>query len=418
MMKSLGAKVLLALVLGLAAGIAISSSGNARLVGMVGWIEPIGTLWINAIRMTVIPLVVGAIIVGVGSTPELKTVGSLGGRAVASFFVILFAAAFLATLLAKPIFSYLTIDPAGAAALRASAAQASVTAVEGAQKIQSARDWLIDLVPINPVKAAAEGAMLPLIVFSVAFGIALTRVRSPGRDTFLSLARAVTDAALTLVHWILAAAPVGVFALSIAIALRLGVAAAGAVVFYIAVVSGACTAFMVLLYLAVWLRGGGRWRGFPRFWAPAQAVAFSSRSSLVALPAMIECAESMRQPLVIRSFFLPLAVAVFRVGAAINIPIGVLFLARLYGVDVDAAQLATIAVTAAITTFSVPGIPGGSIIVMVPVLLAADLPVEGIGILLGVDTLPDMFRTTTNVTGDLAVASFLSGSESAPAAGS
>ena len=99
----------------------------------------------------------------------------------------------------------------------------------------------------------------------------------------------------------------------------------------------------------------------------------------------------------------------------VNIPIGVLFLARLYGIDVSAAQLLTIALTTVLTTFSVPGIPGGSIIVMVPVLLAANLPVEGIGILLGVDTLPDMFRTTTNVTGDMAVASLLTRSEATAA---
>jgi Na+/H+-dicarboxylate symporter len=123
---------------------------------------------------------------------------------------------------------------------------------------------------------------------------------------------------------------------------------------------------------------------------------------------MIESAQSMRQPLVIGSFFLPLAVATFRTGAAINIPIGVLFIAHLYGMDVTAAQLLTLAVTAVATTFSVPGIPGGSIIVMVPALLAVGLPVEGIGVLLAVDTLPDMFRTTTNVTGDLAVAALLS----------
>lgn len=408
MMRSLGARVLFALIVGLAAGIAISGSGSTALARAVGWIEPIGTIWINAIRMTVIPLVVAAIMTGIGATPDLKSVGSFGGRAVAVFLLLLTVAASLTVALAHPILSYLSIDPAGAQALRAGAAQASASIVEGAQRMQSLRSWLVDMVPVNPVKAAADGAMLPLILFSVVFGIAMTRVGSQARETFLNVVRAVMDACLVLVHWILAVAPFGVFALSLAIGLRLGLAAAGAVVFYISVVAGACTAFVAVLYFVVWLSARRRSGTFPRFWAPAQAVAFSSRSSLAALPAMIEASETMRQPLVIRSFFLPLAVATFRLGAAINIPIGVLFLARLYGVDVGAAQLAAIALTSVVTTFSVPGIPGGSIIVMVPVLLAADLPVEGIGILLGVDTLPDMFRTTTNVTGDLAVASILS----------
>lgn len=412
MMKSLAAKVLIALVLGLAAGILISASGSVALARVVPWVEAVGTLWINAIRMTVIPLVVGAIIVGVASTPELKTVGSVGGRAILLFLVILFAAALFSVLIAPVALAFLHIDAEAAAALRASAAAASVTAVEGAQKISSARQWLIDLVPVNPIKAAADGAMLPLIVFAVAFGIAVTRVSEPSRATFLQFARALTEAALTLVRWILYVAPIGVFALSLAIAMKLGVSAAGAVVFYMVVVCVACSAFMALLYLVVWALARRNAPRFPRFWAPTQTVAFSSRSSLVSLPAMIESAESMRQPLVIRSFFLPLAVATFRTGAAINIPIGVLFIAHLYGVDINTAQLLTIAVTAVVTTFSVPGIPGGSIIVMVPALLAVGLPVEGIGVLLAVDTLPDMFRTTTNVTGDLAVAALLSRGDS------
>jgi len=128
---------------------------------------------------------------------------------------------------------------------------------------------------------------------------------------------------------------------------------------------------------------------------------------------MLESSQNVLQlPMPIRSFFLPLAVATFRVGGAIGIPVGVIFLAHLYGISLDPAKLATIALLSVITTFSVPGIPGGSIIVMVPVLTAASLPVDGIGLLLGVDTIPDMFRTTTNVTGDMSAATVLSRFES------
>jgi proton glutamate symport protein len=109
----------------------------------------------------------------------------------------------------------------------------------------------------------------------------------------------------------------------------------------------------------------------------------------------------------IRSFFLPLAAATFKAGSAVMIPIGVLFMARLYGVDVSAQQLVTIALMTVVTTFSVPGVPGGTIIVMVPVLLAVDLPVAAVGLLLGVDTIPDMFRTGTHVTADMAAATIL-----------
>lgn len=388
-------------------GIVASITQNDAAIRLIRSVEVLGTLWINAIRMMVIPLVVGAIIVGVAATPSLKTVGSIGGRAFIMFFVVLFTAAVLSVLIAPPVLSILHIDADAANTLRASAASGSLAAMEGAQKIQDARQWLVDLVPTNPVRAAADGAMLPLIVFALAFGLAVTRVAEPGRATVVSFARGVTDVSLTIVRWILVAAPVGVFALSAAVALKLGVAAAGAVMVYIALVCGMCIVCMALFYLVVWILRREQMRGFARLWAAPQTVAFSSRSSLVALPAMIETAEVLRHGLPIRSFFLPLAVATFRTGAAINIPIGVLFLAHLYGVEVGTAQLVTIVVTAVITSFSVPGIPGGSIIVLVPVLLAAHLPVEGIGILLAVDTLPDMFRTATNVTGDMAVAALL-----------
>jgi Na+/H+-dicarboxylate symporter len=358
--------------------------------------------------MTVIPLIAGAILVGIASTPDLKTVGAVGARAIVLFLIALTVAAAFSTTIAKPLLSYLTIDPAAAAALRASAVESSASAVESAQKIVSLKQWLIDLVPVNPIKAAADGAMLPLIVFLVAFGVAMTRAAEPGKTTFLNGARAVTEAAMTLVRWLLFAAPLAVFVLSAAVATRLGITAAGAVLFYMALVCGLCALFMALLYLGAVVATRGGSKGLARVFAPALAVAFTSRSSMVALPAMIEASTALKQPFVVRSFFLPLAVATFRIGAAINLPIGVLFLARLYGVELTTAQLLSITLASVVTTFSVPGVPSGSIIVMVPVLLAANVPVAGIGILIGVDTLPDMFRTATNATGDLSLATILS----------
>jgi Na+/H+-dicarboxylate symporter len=144
---------------------------------------------------------------------------------------------------------------------------------------------------------------------------------------------------------------------------------------------------------------------FARAALPAQAVAFSSRSSLASLPAMIESArEQLRLPDEITSFFLPLAASVYRIGAAVGQTVGVLFIAQLYGVTLGPAQLASVVLTVVATSFSVPGIPGGSIVIMAPVLMDAGLPLEGIGILLGADTIPDMFRTTANVTGHMAMA--------------
>jgi proton glutamate symport protein len=416
---SLTTKVLIALALGLGVGIALSIAQGPALAAIVPIVEPVGTLWINAIRMTVVPLVVGSIIVGVTSAPDARTIGRIGTRALLLFLVVLFAGGIFSAVLAPPLMGRIPLDPAAIEALRESGASATSAAAERVKQIPTFAQWLTDLVPVNPVKAAADGAMLPLIVFSLCFGLALTRLTGEARDLMVRFFRGIADAALTLVRWVLEAAPIGVFALAVPLAARLGLSAAGALVGYIAVTALLLTAFSLLVLYPLAIVGGRVAPGaFARAAFPAQAVAFSARSSLAALPAMMESARTrLHLPEQIAAFFLPLAASTFRVGGAVGLITGVAFVARLYGVELGVAELATIVLTVVLTTFSVPGIPAGSIIVMVPVLLAAGLPVEGMGILLGVDTIPDMFRTTTNVTGDMAAASVLSRGESGSGGG-
>ncbi|MBK6454662.1 MAG: dicarboxylate/amino acid:cation symporter [Gemmatimonadetes bacterium] len=410
---SLTTKVLIALALGMGVGIVISTSAHPALASVVPLVEPLGTLWINAIRMTVVPLVVGSIIVGVTSAPDARTIGRIGTRALAFFLVLLVAGGIFAAVVAPPLMARIPLDADAVSALRASGATATSAAAESVKKIPTFAQWLTDLVPINPVKAAADGAMLPLIVFSVCFGLALTRLTGETKTLMVRFFRGVADAALTLVRWVLAAAPIGVFALAVPLAAKLGLSAAGALLGYIVVTALVLVLFsLVVLYPLAALFGRGGIADFARGTFPAQAVAFSARSSLAALPAMMEASRTrLHLPEQITTFFLPLAATTFRIGGALGITTGVVFIAHLYGVTLGAAQMATIVLTVVMTTFSVPGIPAGSIIVMVPVLLAAGLPVEGMGILLGVDTIPDMFRTTANVTGDMVAASVLSRGE-------
>ena len=408
-------RILIALFLGLALGIGISTSGNASLAALVPWIEPLGTLWINAIRMTVVPLVVGSIIVGVTAAPDTRTIGRIGSRALVFFVVTLTIAAVFAAIVAPPMMARIPLDANAVAALRESAAAASSAASESVNRIPTFSQWLTDLVPVNAVKAAADGAMLPLIIFSLAFGLAITQLSAESKELLVRVFRGIADASLMLVRWILVAAPIGVFALAVPLAAKLGLSAAGALAGYVVVVVLITSAFCLLvLYPIAAFTGRMSLLQFARGSFPAQAVAFSARSSLAALPAMMEASRTrFRLPEQITAFFLPLAASTFRVGGAIGLTVGVAFIARLYGVDLSIAQLGTIVLTVVLTTFSVPGIPGGSIIVMVPVLIAAGVPVEGMGILLGVDTIPDMFRTTTNVTADMAAAVTLSRGERA-----
>jgi proton glutamate symport protein len=401
---SLTTRVLIALLAGIGAGMAIASGGSPRLTSIALAIEPVGTLWINAIRMTVIPLVVGSLIVGITSAPDAKSIGRVGRGAIVFFVVTLFAAAAYAALIAPALINRIPLDPAAIASMRESASSAGTQAAQSATNIPTFSRWLVDLVPANPIKAAADGALLPLIIFTLIFGLALLTLPNERKVPVVAFFAGLGDAALTVVRWVLQLAPIGVFALALPLATRMGTSAAGALAAFVVTVIGITVSFAIfVLYPLAVVVGRVPLGEFARAIFAAQAVAFSSRSSLAALPAMIEAARTrLGLSPEISGFFLPLAASTYRIAGALAQPTGVLFIARLYGVELTPTQLIAVVLTVVPTTFSVPGIPAGSIIVMVPILIGAGLPAEGIGVLLGIDAITDMFRTATNVTGDMA----------------
>ena len=398
---SLTVRVLLGLVAGFVVGLIAPAPVAAVLA-------PIGTVFINLIRVTVFPLVVSTLVASIGGIASSRALGRAGARAIAMAIVLLAIAAAGSALVAAPVLGRIQIDRAAAQALQPTAAAPPVTRAAGTPESRVAQ-WFIDLVPTNVFRAVADDAMLPVIVFAVLFALALGRVRDERRLPVLHVVEGIAEAMQRLVAAILDLAPFGVFALAVPLAARLGYAAAGAVAAYVVlVVSLTVAASLLLLYPLAIVGGRMAPAAFASFCAPAQAVAFSSRSSLAALPAMLETVERSGAPPVVSGFIVPLAASVFRFGAAVAQTVGVLFLARLYGVILTPAQLAVVVVAVVFATFAVPGIPGGSIIAMIPVLRAADVPLDGIGILLAVDAIPDMFRTTANVTGTMAVAAALS----------
>ena len=406
-------RVLIGLVGGLVIGIGVASGGEGWWDRLPGLLEPIGQIWVNAIRMTVIPLVASGLIVGVAGMRDARAVGRLGLRSLCLYIAFVTAATVFSVATAYPALQRLHIDPAVAQGLREAAAGAGQSAAQTATQLPGWSRWFVDLVPINAFKAAADGAILPLIVFALALGLALTAVEAERRRVVVAFFQGIADAMLALVGWVLKLTPLGVFALAVPLGARMGLSAAGALVYYIGLLSLVSGAFIVLaLYPAAVLLGRVPLGRFARAAGPAQAVAFSSRSSLAALPAVFEgVRKGLGWPEEMVSFFVPLAASVFRVGGAIAQGVAVLFVARLYGVDLAPAQLATIVLTVIATSFTIPGIPAGAIITMAPVLAAAGVPVEGIGVLMGVDTIPDMVRTMANVTGWMAAGTLAVGRE-------
>lgn len=414
---SLTTRVLIALAAGVGIGLALSEVDPDLSRRVAAVVEPIGTLFVNAIRMTVIPLVVSSLIVGIAASGGGGgAIARMGARGVMLFILLLAASGIVGALVAPPVVARINVSASAVASLRGSAAPAGGTLAASANAMQSPAEWLVSLVPSNPFRAAADGAMLPLIVFALVLGLALGSVDAELRDRVVTFFRAIAESMRVLVRWLLVVAPLGVFALALPLVARMGLSAVGALATYVVLVSLAAIVFMlVVLYPVAVIGGRVSLRDFARAAAPAQAVAISARSSLAALPAMIDGSRHrLHLPEEVTSFFIPFASATFRVGATLGLTTGAVFIARLYDVPLAGAQLVTIVLTSIVTSFSIPGIPGGSIIAMVPVLSSVGLPIEGVGILLGVDTIPDMFRTTANVTGQLAAATVVARASATP----
>ena len=406
---SLTTRVLIALVAGIGVGLLLSSTDPVLAREVVAVVEPVGTLFVNAIRMTVIPLVMASLIVGIATSSSGAVVAKIGGRGLIVFLILLFASGAVGAVVSVPILAHVAPDSTAAASLRAHAAPSATTSAA----VQTPAEWLIALVPPNVVRVAADGVMLPLIVFALLFGLALVAVPEVSRRNIVLIFRGIAESMLVIVRWLLVVAPLGVFALTLPLVARLGLSAVGALAAYVILVSVSVVVFViVIIYPAAAFFGRVSLRDFARAAAPGQAVAISARSSLAALPALIESARTrLGLPVEVTGFFLPLAAAMFRVGASLGLTAGAVFIGRLYGTPLGVEQVVTVVVTAVITSFSIPGIPGGSIIAMAPVLASVGLPVEGLGILLGVDTIPDMFRTAANVTGQLAAATIVARDE-------
>lgn len=395
--------LLAGLIAGLAFGALLPQAGDPVSSVTISILDPVGALWVNAIRMTVVPLVVSLVIVTIGDAGDAKIIGRLGRNAFLTCLAILLGAAILSALIIPPLMKLLPLSSGAVEAMK-------LQVVEGPAKTEGATlaDWVKGLIPQNPVKAAADAALLPLVIFSIFFGIALTGVSQSGRAAVIGFFRGIADVMLVIVKWVLAIAPLGVFALAVPLAAKIGWSAAGAFAYYVTAV--AVMAIVLITYLSIIgiVIGRAKAGTYLKNGAPAQAVAFSSRSSLASLPALVKGAEAMKWPERIGAFFLPVATATFRVGAVAAMLTGTMFLATLYGVQITAMQVISVVLTAVLLSFSVPGVPGGSVLVLAPVLTTVGIPVSGIGLLLALDAVPDMFRTMTNVTGDFAAASILS----------
>lgn len=406
MFRSLAVRVLVGLFLGLGIGALCGAIGNDRLTEAAGIVEAVGGLWLNLLRMTIVPLVFCLLVTGIVATADAAATGKLATRAIILFAVGMLLAAIFGTLAMPAALALWPVDPAGAEALRAGAGGVDLEAVP----VTGLGDWLKSLAPSNPIQAAAESAMLPLVVFGMFFGLAATRLTRERKTTVVELFGAIADTMIVIVRWVLWAAPLGVFALSLGVGLRAGLGAAGSILQYVILVSAITASTVLWPYIAVALKRGVTLRDFARAAAPVQALAFSTQSSLACLPAMVERAQDdLKIPARETGLVLPLAVAVFRLtGPTANLCVAY-FCAHIYGIEPSAQQMiAAVFVAWAISVGSV-GLPGqvSFLASLIPIFLTLGVPIGLLPILLAVEIIPDIFRTVGNVTADLGAVTVL-----------
>jgi len=399
---TLSTRILLGLALGLILGIALAPAEVGLAATVVTWIEPIGQLWVNAIRMTVIPLLVSLLVGGIVSAGS-GTVARIGGRTLGWFVGLVAATATLAGIAGPTLLRWVGAD-------RVQLPETVEAPVASAVSLPPFSDWFVGLIPANPVAAAADGAILPLVVFTVIFALAATRAAPEHRRVIERGAQAISATILVVVEWILAVAPVGVFALTLSLGARTGLSLIWAVGGFLLVAGILLAVAIGVLFPLVQWRTGIPARLFGRACAPAQAVGFSTRSSLASLPVLMEDAEeTLRLPSEVSGLVLPAAVSVFKYGSPITRVVGTAFIASLFGVELGVMEWAGVVAGLGALTFYSPGIPSGGLFVMAPLYQSLGLPMEGIGILIALDLVPDMFLTATNVTGDMAVAALVAG---------
>jgi Na+/H+-dicarboxylate symporter len=394
---------LIGLVLGLVAGIVYSVADSTALDFLPAIIEPIGTLWINAIRMTVIPLLMALIVTAIAGQETSNTVARLGGQAIGLFILMILGSCLLALIAAPPLIALLEIDPiASQSLLAATGANVASTA-----ELPPFRDWLVSLVPANPFRAAADGAVLPLLVFTGLFAAALLQVSEQHRQLVVSFFAAIKDAMFVLIAWVMAVAPFGIFALVFPLSSTLGLSAITVLGSFIAIVCSLVVLLMLSLYPIAWFAAGIPPKKFARTIAPVQAIGFSTRSSLASLPATIAATEVLEISQKVSGLVLPVAVTLFKFASPVARTTGTYFIASLYGIELNVLELIVVALSIGLLSFYSPGIPSGGLLIMAPVYLSLGLPVEGIGILIAIDLIVDMFITAANVTANVTAAAVL-----------
>lgn len=404
-------RILLALIAGAGFGLLANRLGLVWFV--VTYIEPVGTAFVRLIGMVVVPLVFASLLVGTTSLKDVRRLGRIGVKTMAFYLCTTAIAVSIGLLLANLTRPGLGLAEEARSKLIEGAGASSVGAAEAVQEKPSIKDVLLNIIPTNPIRAFVEGQMLQIIFFALLAGVCLTLIPTERSAPAIRFFEAVNDVMVTMVHLIMKIAPFGVFALIAAVVADFGVHILLMLAKYCVVVVVGLLVHMLVVYssaLRLFARmGAGR---FFRGIRPAQLIAFSSGSSSATLPVTIECTvENLGVSRTICSFSLPLGATINMDGTALYQGVSAVFLAQLYGMDLSVAQQLVVVLTATLASVGTAGTPGAGVVTLAVVLDSIGVPLQGIGIIMGVERILDMCRSVVNVTGDAACAVVVAATE-------
>lgn len=395
--------VLLALLVGLIGGTLAAKSGDGLREPLIQVASIVGTLWLNALKMTVIPLIVALLVTGIARTAEAARGGRIAAVSVAFFLGIFLCSAMLGAFFTPVLTGLFPLPPSAAEAMQAGLA--SIDPSAAAAVVPKAQDFVRNIVPSNVIGAAANGDVLPLVLFTLLFALAVSQIGEVQRRSLVGLFEGIADALLLVISWVLAVAPLGVLALAFGLGASAGGGAFAALAYYIVLVSSLGLVVALAAYPLAVLAGGKKLGDFVRAMIAPQSVAISTRSSLASLPAMLAAARNLKIRDNVADVTLPMAVALFRAtGPAMNLAV-LFYIAEWMGLEPSLPQAIAAIFVAVLMSLSAVSLPGEISFVssIAPIGIALGIPLGPLALLIAVEMVPDIFRTFGNVTMDVAV---------------
>ena len=385
------------LVLGLAVGLGAAATGNEWLLALAEGSAPFGAIFMNAIRMVIIPLIITIIFTSIAKLGDPRKLGRIGGLTIADYWITLIPA--IAIGMATMKFGLRFANDI-------SMPQTEATDVP---ELQSIVDFIVSLVPANPFAAASNGALLPLIVFTALVAAATGTLAAERRERMINIAEDASAALIRLVWWILYTAPIGVFGLAAPVTARLGWDLVQSLGIFIVFVFVGLVIFVavVTLPLVYFMAGVGPLKYLEGTFGGV-SIAVSTTSTASAIPVTREEAiENIGVSPTIANLLVPLGASMHRPGSALFQGAAIVFLAYLYGVPIPMTAIAAAMLATFLVSLTVAPVPSSGVVTMAPALDAVGVPVAGLAIILGIDRIPDMMRSAVNILGQVSAAALV-----------